>query len=321
MNRMTLKTALVAALAIPLGAGAAWGYDHSFAAHRGAFAQVPVDVRSTALSGAFTGLAAEEAAVSWNPAGLAWLERHGVGFDRTTLYGLVPSTQVTGVMDMGEGFGLGAAGLSTGDDLYQETTVTTAAGIRIDRLLGWESFAHVSLGAAVNLRFVSYGDNATGGARRVTGSAFGYGVDLGAYVESRWIPGLTLGVVGRDLLNHMAWDATRANGGSEALPRTMRAGAAWRFSERVMVSADYAPGLYGGIPDRFAAGVEYRVLKPLVLRAGTARSMGTTWANEQFTFGFGLEPNLKGTATVEIGLARVINELAGSTHLGIAFRW
>ena len=249
-----------------------------------AFVDIGYGARAMGMGGAYVALAGDAYCPLWNPAGLP----HVRGWQLSTMYakqyGVVQYYLLTGARRFGD-FGVGAAVLSSGDELWRETTALLSGGMALDRL--GAPFRGLSLGVSVKLRSVSFGNNDDGGEQQIRGGGTGFGLDLGLRWKfaRRW----TLGALYRDALGDVRYDnETRDVNYGEKVPATLVLGTAFLAHPNVVMTLDWDKALSRDMQDKVLAGVEWRLFGLLYLRGGWSQTLGAD-PYRKLNWGLGLQ--------------------------------
>lgn len=251
---VALALAAAAAVAAASAAGAADGTTYAGAA---ALFRIGAGARPLSMGGAFAGLADDENALFYNPAGLAYLQRVGLTSFYSTQYGVI-TYGALGVA--GQGFGLGGLYLSsTGipgageqHEIRGNFDYTNLAG-----LFGAAgSLGPLAVGVRGKYLSVTSATQIQGRLEPVTGSGFSGDVGVVAGVGP-----LRLGLLVENLVGQPIRYST---GASEAWERRVRAGLSIRTGP-LLLAADLDN--LTTEPRYYHAGAELG-LGPLSLRAG-----------------------------------------------------
>lgn len=222
------------------------------------FLKLGVGARSVAMAGAVSGSVSDPTALSWNPAGLAFLSRYAVSTQYASYLGeasyqhlgfAMPSPAARGTlgfelltMSLGSIARADAAGNDQGS--FSPYNLAFAGGYA--RAVG-------PLRAGAAARFIQ---------SRIVGSASTLALDLGARLSP--LPGLQLGAALKHLGPGLKF------GSRDPLPTTLQGGAAWQAREALLLAADVSfprdnvPALHLG-----AEGRLYRTpVATLLWRAG-----------------------------------------------------
>ncbi len=278
---LALGLALAAVAGMPSGpaAGAA---DRATYAGAAALFQIGAGARPLSMGGAFAGLADDENALFYNPAGLAFLARPGLTSFYSTQYGGVGY----GALGLAvRGFGLGAlylsspgiAGLGAGSDILREFAYTNLAG-----LVG----AAGSLGplaVGIRAKYLSIASAAPGTLETVNGS--GFNGDAAALLA---LGPLRLGVVYENLMRQAIRYST---GFEEPWERRLSAGASVRLGPILLAGDVESLGERSSAGSRFYHVGAELALGLLALRAGATGALTPSGPSDQerdLTAGVGL---------------------------------
>ncbi|MDP8229177.1 MAG: hypothetical protein P9M15_06970 [Candidatus Electryoneaceae bacterium] len=262
----------------------------------GAFADVGMGLRPLGMGGAYSTLATDENAARWNPSLLGAVRDPVVGFTWANQLSQISYHYAAFSVPIGrKGIGCGGYLISAGDDIYRETTIALAAGVDAQKIKVPVEGLH--LGMTVKVRTVSFGDggddfipgdNYPGdiSQERVSGSAAGFGVDIGTHYQVS--EEVSLAVVMRDLVNTLSWDSSVRGTYDENVPfRLVFAGS--MELEHLTMAFEYLPSLDEDVNSRMIFGAEvilFRVIKP---RIGIAQDMESGEVNRWVTLGVGVD--------------------------------
>lgn len=263
-------------------------------------ADLQTEVRALGMGGAFVGLADDEAATRFNPAGLGFLNSGAINAHYNSQFGASNVATVLGALPhFGGGlrfFNLGGIEGRDGNDdatsafSYTDVALTAANGWALSDLgLGMDSLA---IGSRLKVDVASTRD----------GGGIGGGLDLGFLWRSQRPSFLPIAEM-------------RAGLGFENVPGTgpfaVKTGLAVRPISALTIAADF------GVPIEFHVGAEYRVtglpspLSRLDLRLGTFAQDGAL----SFTLGFGV-----GVSSIRFDYAFASHDvLPGSHRLALAW--
>jgi len=278
----------------------------------GAFADIGIGARAMGMGGAGVASPRGPESIFWNPAGLdADGPSRGLSLAHCEQMGLVPYTAAAGFLRLGGTYTLGAAIITAGDDVLRETTglLSVARPLPVPWSCGPSG---ASIGATVRTRWASYGN---GGEEpdQVTGSALGFGLDVGVLVpiSSR----ATIGLFGRDVAGTLEWDSSTSGSYDEAVPPALVAGVAVRPRDGVVVEIDLDKALHEDCNDVFLAGIETRLFGMADLRGGYRRSLADN-EFEEYAIGAGVEIEA-GTALVGIDLAYLFGRIENTVRFSL----
>ncbi len=268
----------------------------------GSFVDVGFGTRPVGMGFAFVGLADDENSTYWNPAGLAQVNEYKAGFSQIDQLGLVTYNYGTLLIPMPiEGHSMGVSLISSGDEAMQELSVHAGYGFRTNM---------ISLGIGLKYRNVSFGNNtlnpddyrifddaeiSLGLAQQVYGDANGYGLDVGLMVYPS--EKIQFGVVVRDLIAPLSWNSTArgteysARGSyDEGLPTEVIFGSSFKVNNNVLLVTDFQPAMTVERTNWVRVGIETRLMKILMLRAGTEQGINDL-DDDKITLGSGLDIN------------------------------
>ncbi len=267
----------------------------------GEFLHLGSGARALGMGGAFVAVSDDATAGTWNPAGLTRIRGREVHAQHAELFGgLVAHDQVnfgTTVQDVGSvGFSL----LRVGVDNIPITVLedpnrpigSDNRPVRVGDVSSADYAVHLSYAHPIRKLF------AIGGSvkliRRKTGSGtgFGYGLDLGFLGEVT--PGLTVGLVVRDLTESRI---TYSSAATDKINPTALIGAAYTYHPtfvkgRIMGSFSASIGRDAvSIEDgrRFNFGIEYSYRELVSLRLGAQERRFTAGGGVRFYRRFGVD--------------------------------
>ncbi|GAB5518782.1 MAG: PorV/PorQ family protein [Rhodothermales bacterium] len=306
------------------------GYAQALSPHVGAFADIGFGARPAALGHAYVGLADDAYAVLWNPAGLGRHTSPALALSYAEQWSLIEYQSAVLAVPVRTG-GIGLAVLSSGDDALRE--VTLASGYA-------HTLGTVHLGVALKYRYASFGRNtygdgdlivfdpdeiAEGLAQQVSGTAVGFGLDLGLMVQAT--PHISVGAVVQDVYAPVSWASATASAAyqsrgeyEEHVPFRLAIGTAYRAADQFTLAADYRPALTDTRSDAIHVGGEVHLLEVLSLRGGVQQRIGVI-SEQRYSFGMGIALPLAPALTLGGHYAYLVQPL-GSTHhltLGLTF--
>ncbi|MBN2416417.1 hypothetical protein JXO52_11275 [bacterium] len=246
-----------------------------------AFADIGYGARAMGMGGAHVALASDAYGLFWNPAGLAYVRGWQVGTMYARQFNIIPYGLVSGAKVFGDRYGTGLGFLSSGDDAWRESTFLVSGAMKFAPNSGF------SFGMTVKIRTVSFGGNSDDSPYHVSGSAAGVGMDLG--LRWKFAPRWTLGAVYRDILNQLSYtNKSRNTSYNEALPGTTVLGTAFMARKNLVFVMDWQHIVESVVPDRIAAGFEWRIFTLLYLRGGWSQNL-TADPNRMLNGGAGLQ--------------------------------
>ncbi len=294
----TITVAFVLAIAGP-------SYAQDLSDIPAAFVDVGTGARAMGAGGAVVAADLGPESLFWNPAGIApgrgsteALVTHGEQM------GLVPYSAAAASRSLGSGLVLGAALLHSGDEVMTETTMIIGAARGVSPAPWCAGDEPVRAGVVARARRATFGDNeSTEG--QVTGSATGFGVDVGLLVPLT--DRATLGIVGRDVLNTLSWDSSASGSYSENVPAGLTLGLRTRPHEAVSVELDVDKSLRLDNPDRALLGVNLELWGVAWIRGGYRRTLAAGGADE-YTAGAGASVRV-GSVVWRVDVAYLFGEL------------
>ena len=250
-----------------------------------AFVDIGYGARPMGMGGAYVALASDAYGVLWNPACLPYVR----GWQVSTMYAkqfqIVPYYLFTAAKSTNGHAGMGAAVLSSGDDVLRETTGLVSYGMRMGAL--GPAFEDLAIGLTLKIRMASFGNNTDGGEGQIQGSASGYGLDLG--LRWKFAPKWTLGMLLRDAINKVNYNnETRGDKYGESVPTTLIFGTAFLAHSNLVFVLDWDKALYRDMKDKVLAGAELRLFKMIFIRGGWSQTIDTD-PNRKWDWGLGLQ--------------------------------
>ncbi len=305
---------ILIAILVPL---LSWGGGDNDLSHiPGAFVDIGYGARPMGMGGAYVGLADDHNAPIWNPAGMLRVQGHGVNFMWAKQLGFIPYNYLSYSGELAPDHRIGGALIFSGDDLLTENTFLTSYATTLKRIN--PRLAKVYVGINVKIRWASFGNNSGGDPDRVTGDAFGYGIDLGTMwiISEKAAAGLLL----RDFLNDITWNSSTSGKYSEAVPGEMVMGLSLKPAPKAVIAADLRKALHQDVEDRLMIGVEYRVLELLTLRAGWGRNIDAEYHNQDISLGIGLYRKIS-RLDFRFDFAYMLNDVKNTPRVGAGFDW
>ena len=299
----------------------------------GSFVDVGFGTRPVAMGYAFVGLADDENATYWNPAGLTKADGFQVGLSQLDHWGLVTYNYAAlTIPSFGQNQALGIAVISSGDDMMSELSVHAGYGFQIQ---------FISVGASVKYRSASFGKNSltesmyqvfdpdeisTGMAQQVTGNAYGLGVDLGLLVHINEF--IQVGMMARDYKAPMQWSSSAVQSATyspkgdyaEDLPMELLFGASGKIGNELTVVADYVPALEKDRTTWVRAGFEKRLAKVLMLRGGTEQGINNI-EDDKITVGTGLDISIQQALRIKADFTYVMDPIKDSQRFSFSIHF
>tara|TARA_R110000868_G_scaffold235273_6_gene489081 strand:- start:24143 stop:25090 length:948 start_codon:yes stop_codon:yes gene_type:complete len=295
----------------------------------GSFVDIGFGTRPVGMGFAFVGLADDENSTYWNPAGLAQVNEYKAGFSQIDQLGLVTYNYGTLLIPIPiSGHSVGISVISSGDEAMQELSVHAGYGFK---------FNIVSLGIGIKYRNVSFGNNtlnpnnyqvfdaaeiSRGLNQQVYGDANGYGVDIGLMVYPS--EKTQFGVMVRDLIAPLNWNSGargaeyNARGSyEEGLPMEIIFGSSFKVNDNVLLVSDFQPAMTDERTNWVRVGIEGRLMKILMLRAGTEQGVNDL-DDDKITLGTGLDISLGGKLRIQSDFAYVIDPIQSSQRISFS---
>ncbi len=317
---------LFAALSVP--AVQAQGLSNLPASH----VDIGFGARPMAMGGAFVGLADDEHAVYWNPAGLSDAEHYVTSFSHADQMEFVTYRFMALVAPLPwDRLGAGLTVIESGDDMLREFSAQLGVGY------GYGDFR---AGLGIKYRHSGFGNNSfddgdyivfdpdeinEGRDRQVRGNGTGFGIDLGLLYRPNDRVGF--GLAYRDVANTFTWNSENnsstnpARGGyAENLPSELILGASFRTFGSTTVVADYKPALHADIDPALRVGFETGFMDIAYLRGGAEYRVNSI-DDERYTAGVGLKTPAVAGLRLRLDYAYLIDPLKPSQRISIALQF
>ena len=299
----------------------------------GSFVDVGFGTRPVAMGYAFVGLADDENATYWNPAGLTKVDGFQVGLSQLDHWGLVTYNYAAiTIPSFGQNQALGVAVISSGDDMMSELSVHAGYGFRL---------RFVSIGASVKYRRASFGKNSLsesmsevfdpeeitiGMGQQVTGNANGLGLDLGLLVHIN--ESVQIGMIARDYKAPMLWSSAALESTiystkgdyAEDLPMELLFGLSGKIGNELTVVADYAPALEYDRTTWVRAGFEKRLAKIFMIRGGTEQGINNI-EDDKITLGTGLDISIQQALRIKADFTYVKDPIKDSQRFSFSIHF
>ncbi len=294
----------------------------------GSFVDVGFGTRPVGMGFAFVGLADDENATYWNPAGLSQVDSYNVGFSQGEQFGLIAYNFASATIPLpGNSHAIGLSFISSGDEALEELSIHAAYGIR------WNI---VSLGVALKYRNASFGNNTLnrddylvfddseideGFGQQIFGDANGLGLDLAMLFHPS--EDVQFGLMIRDAYAPMSWQSEarsveyQARGEyDEDLPYEIIIGSSFRFSDNFLGVVDFQPATSSERTDWIRVGIEGRLVKVLMIRAGTEQGINDL-DDEKFTLGTGIDLRFGERLRLQSGFSYIIDPIQNSERISV----
>lgn len=298
----------------------------------GAFADIGFGARPVAMGGAFVGLANDVNSVLWNPAGLSLLERYQASFSYTNQLGLINYNYLAASLPLGNMKGLGFSLISSGDKALREWTLGTSYAQKL-----WGVYTGITL----KFRYASFGNNSLsesdyivfdqdeingGMANQITGSAVGFGFDLGLMYPIN--KSIMIGMQLRDIYSPVFWDSKTNSADvqskgkySETVPVEMTFGSSFKLTDDFIFALDYSPAVIKDAYQKIMAGMEFKFLNLIYLRGGL-QNLINNLDDERFSLGLGLDiGDLIGNSRILIDYTYSVEEISNSQRFSLGMEF
>jgi hypothetical protein len=280
----------------------------------GSFADVGIGTAEMGMGGAAVAGATGASAIFWNPAGLAFTERgreFSLGY--CDQMGLVPYSAASGVFRLTDDIAVGGGIIYSGDDVLSEATALVAAAGTITGipLAGGRSIA---VGATVRVRRASFGGDGSVD-QEVTGSALGFGLDLGVAVPIA--ASTKAGFCVRDVVGALNWETSARGSYEEGVPANLTVGVAHEVLPSVSLEIDLEKALRLDRHDVILVGAELRLFEVAAVRGGFRRAL-EPGDLEEFSIGAGATV-AAGTTSITVDAAYLIGHVENTLRIGVGF--
>lgn len=274
---------------------------------QGSFLDVGYGARSMAMGGAYVAITQKANSILWNPAGLSNATgNHNISFDNVNLINLYNYSFVGYGYRLKNNHALGFGMIYSGDEAMSETTVYLSGAFNCKKYIKLKFLKKFSLGANLKYFGSSFGNNSDGsfidgdGEHQVSGSAHGFGIDLGLQTEISIVKKRSIdqiGILWRNPINTISWESKNETGTaegsySEGLPSSLIIGYGM-IKDRFIFSLDYEKALHKDVEDVVRTGTEFRLFgRNLALRTGYSQEI-YTGDNRRYSFGLGFQVKWK----------------------------
>lgn len=298
----------------------------------GAFADIGLGLRPLGMGGAYSSLANDDNAARWNPALLSAVKDRIAGFTWANEFSEISYHYISLAYPFLNGSGAGGYIVTAGDDVYRETTI--ALGVGVKSSIVKIPYEKLRLGATLKIRMVGFG---SGGddlipdeiedydgppEKRVDGSAFGLGIDIGAHWKQS--DNFSLALVVRDLAQTLSWNSSVDGKYGERVPWKLILATAYEM-ELVTFALEYQPGMYSDVPDRVVVGGEFSIKKVIKPRFGLAKNISSGETNQWMTLGLGVDIRVKNALgpirKIQFGYSHLFHDIASTPRVGLILSW
>ena len=272
-----------------------------------AFLDVGFGARAMAMGGAYVAITQRANSILWNPAGLSNASgKHNISLDNVDFQNLYNYSFFGYGCKLKGDHAFGTGMIYSGDDAMSETTFYLSGAFNCKKFIKPKLFKKFSLG--INFKYFgsSFGNNDDGsfidelGEHQVSGSANGFGMDLGlqseiSIVKKRSID--QIGIMWRNPFSTLNWESenevgTAEGSYSEELPPSLIIGYGM-IKERFIFSLDYEKALFKDVEDMIRTGTEFRLFgRTMALRMGYSQEI-YTGDNRRYSIGLGFHINIK----------------------------
>lgn len=288
--------------------------------------------RPMAMGGAFVGLADDEHAVYWNPAGLADTKNYITSFSHADQMEFVTYRFMALVAPLPwDNLGAGLTIIESGDDMLREFSAQLGVGYQYKTLSAGFGFKYRHSGFGKNgfndSDYIVFDPDEILAGRdlQVSGNGTGFGMDLGLLYRPNDRVGF--GLVYRDVVNSLTWDSENASTAnptrgtySENLPSELILGTSFKAFRSTTVVADYKPSLSSEIDPALRVGMETGFMDVLYLRGG-AEYRVNSFDDERYTAGVGLKTPSVAGLRLRLDYAYLIDPLKPSQRISIAIQF
>lgn len=295
----------------------------------GSFVDIGFGTRPVGMGFAYVGLADDENSSYLNPAGLSQMNEYKVSFSQTDQFGIIKYNYFAALVPLPfKRQSVGFSVLSSGDEIMNELSVHASYGIRVKIF---------SLGIGVKYRNASFGNNTLrredyvvfddseideGFNQQVFGDANGFGVDFGLMIHPT--PKMNFGLMVRDVYAPINWNS-KARGSEysskgsyeEGMPLELIIGSSYKFSENLIAAGDFQPALTSERTNWVRIGIERRLMRVLMLRAGTEQGINQL-DDDKYTLGTGLDIDIRNKLRLQSDFAYVIDPIYNTLRFSFA---
>lgn len=291
------------------------------------FQDIGFSARAEAMGGAFVGLADDAYALTYNPAGLADLQRDecALMYTKETVFPyMMPVYVMQAPWREGEGLGGGMPFSGDTEGLSSEVMLLGAYGVSllpfipdiipIKNLMG---------GSVLKVKMFSAGPAGTSRLGGSSASGFGMGLDLG--VRCDITSQASVGVAFDNVLDFTRFNNTLdGSKGSyvEFNPPVVTVGAAIRAASFLLLTTDWEQSYYAGVHDRAKLGFEFNIANMIYPRFGYAQDMSAV-PQATYTSGIGINYRFEKTRGIVFDYAFILsqNYSMNAHRINISYYW
>ncbi len=285
-----------------------------------AFIEDVIGAEAWGMGGAYRTAVTGAGSLVFNPAGLADMKgNRSFSVEQAELMEFFSCSFMGYAHRLGERSVLGTGLLYSGDDVLSEFTGYLSLGL--DGALPGNLLAGgvipeklLFFGITGKFFYASFGNNSADSdlhpellANRVSGSASGFGIDLGLKIKPTSKDNFSL--VFKNPVNYIRWKSENSAGTalgsySENLPVNWTVGYL-RKEEKFRAAIDLQKSLFYDEEDNLHLGVEYFLSKEFTLRGGYAQELVTA-DSKRLTFGAGFMAGIAGLTNIRFDLAYLL---------------
>ena len=303
-NFSKIWTLLFIVLTIPL-------YAQNLSHIPGAFINIGVAARPSALGGAYTALVDDANALAWNPAGLARLRTQQLTFSHTKQFNLIPYYYAAHAQNINSAFSHSEAIVLSGDATLQEVVLMFGGSYRFIDL--WSELA---IGATLKYKNATFGRNAKGGSGAVTGTASGIGLDMGILYELR--EDITAAVLFRNVIDYVVWNSSSIGRYSQGSPLEIVFGFSLQRFKEFNFTVDFHKSLHRDTSNRLRMGLERSFYDLILLRGGAYQDI-TGGGEINYSLGTGVRYKGFENTIILFDAAYILLPLGNSLRFSFSF--
>lgn len=296
-----------------------------------AFTNIGYGAKPMGMGGAYVSLARGANSLVWNPAGINNLDsQYELTVDNVTLLDLFNYSYLGLALPFKDYFSLGGGFVYSGDEAMSESVLLISCGVNGEF---FDKPVLDNLNVGINLKYYgsSFGNNSDGSyidddglEHQVSGSAHGYGFDLGLQYNVTQFS--AVGIMWENLVNDIFWESSNetntAKGNyDESIPTRLIMGYNVG-NENFTFTLDYDKSIYSDIEDIIHTGGEYVLFdRYFSLRTGISQEI-FTGDNRKYSFGIGTRLNIWQESILYFDAAYEIQtQWKGSNNLRTSLRF